>query len=86
MAERVLFLCASNSPRALLAASILNAQAPGRWEAWSSPTQELEGLMLAEQVLQEHAIPLIAPDRIIAPTFGMHWDEGIILCSGQAST
>ena len=86
MVARVLFLCAASSPRALLAASILNGEAPGRWEAWSSPTQDLHGLALAEQVLQEHAIPLIAPDRIISPTFGMPWDEGIILCSGHATT
>lgn len=86
MVARVLFLCAASSPRATLAASILNAQAPGRWEVWSSPTQDSQGLMLAGQVLQEHSIPLIAPDRIISPTFGMHWDEGIILCSGHAST
>ena len=86
MVARLHFLCASSSPRALLAASILNAQAPGHWDAWSSPTQDQQGLALAEQVLQEHAIPLISPDRIIQPTFGMRWNEGIILCSGNTTT
>jgi protein-tyrosine-phosphatase len=82
MASRILFLCARGSSRALLAASILEVLAEGRWDVWSTPTQDEQGRVLAEQVLHEQAIPLLASARLIQPTFGMRWDEGIVLCSG----
>jgi protein-tyrosine-phosphatase len=82
MVSRILFLCARGSSRALLAASILEALAESRWDVWSTPTQGEQGRVLAEQVLHEQGIPLLASDRLIQPTFDMRWDEGIVLCSG----
>ena len=84
MASRLLFLCARGSSRALLAASILNAQADNRWEVWSSPARDEQGRTLALQVLYEQGIVPISPHRLIQPTFGMRWNEGIVLCSGAA--
>lgn len=84
--SRILFLCARASSRSLLAASILSAQAGSRWEIWSTPTQDGHGKWLAEQVLHEQGMPLISADRLIEPTFGMRWDEGVVLCSGAADT
>ena len=82
MVSRILFLCARGSSRALLAASILEVLAEGRRDVWSTPTQDEQGHVLAEQVLHEQGIPPLASDRLIQPTFGMRWDEGIVLCSG----
>jgi len=86
MAPRILFLCARASSRSLIAASLLTAQAGNHWEVWSSPTHDAPGLQMAEHVLREQGIALIAPGFLIQPTFGMRWDEGIILCSGAAET
>jgi protein-tyrosine-phosphatase len=86
MASRILFLCARGSSRSLIAASLLSAQAGHYWEVWSTPAQDAPGLQLAEQVLHEQGIALISPDSLIQPTFGMRWDEGIVLCSGAAET
>jgi len=36
--------------------------------------------------LQEQGVTLLASDHLIQLTFGMRWDEGIILCSGLADT
>jgi hypothetical protein len=47
-----------------------------------TPTQDVHGRSLAERVLHEQGIALIAPDHLVQPTFGMQWDEGIVLCSG----
>ncbi len=35
---------------------------------------------------QEQGVPPLAPDHLIQSTFGLRWDEGIILCSGLAAT
>lgn len=86
MASRILFLCALGSSRALLAASILEGLAESRWDVWSTPTQDEQGRTLAEQVLHEQGIPPLASARLIQPTFGMRWDEGIVLCSGATDT
>jgi protein-tyrosine-phosphatase len=86
MTLRTLFLCARGSSRSLLAASILANKASERYDIWSTPTQDAHGRTLAEQVLQEKQISLLAPDHFIQPTFGMRWDEGIVLCSGAADT
>ena len=86
MTGRILFLCARGSSRSLVAASLLSAQAGNRWEVWSTPTQDALGLQLAERVLHERGVALISSDSLIQPTFGMNWDEGIILCSGAAKT
>jgi protein-tyrosine-phosphatase len=83
---RILFLCARASSRSLLAASILTAQAGSRWEIWSTPTQDTYGQWLAERVLHEQDTPLISSDRLVQPSFGMRWDEGVVLCSGVADT
>ncbi|MHB8598791.1 MAG: hypothetical protein ACYDER_18485 [Ktedonobacteraceae bacterium] len=86
MMKRLLFLCARGSSRAYLAASMLAAIAATSFDVWATPTQEEQGLVLAEQVLQELAIKPVARDHLVQPTFGMHWDEGIVLCSGATDT
>jgi len=86
VASRILFLCARASSRSLIAASLLSAQAGTHWEVWSTPTQDAPGQQLAEHVLHEHGIALISSGFLIQPTFGMRWDEGVILCSGAAET
>ena len=55
MVSRILFLCALGSSRALLAASILEGLAEGHWDVWSTPTQDEQGRILAEQVLRDIA-------------------------------
>lgn len=86
MTLRILFLCARQSSRAFMAASILAAIAEAKWDAWSTPTQDQHGLVVAKHVLQEQRIPLLASNRVIEPTWGLHWDEGVVLCSGMADT
>jgi len=86
MASRILFLCARGSSRSLLAASLLAARAGNRWEVWSTPTQDVRDLQLAEQVLYEQGNVLISSSFLIQPSFGMRWEEGIILCSGATDT
>jgi len=86
MIARIFFLCAQESSRALLAASLLQAQEAMSWEAWCTPSRDEWGNSLVEQVLKEQSIPLLSPDRVIQPAFGMHWDEGVVLCSGAAAT
>lgn len=86
MTTRILFLCAQRSGRALLAASLLHAQDPSRWEVWSTPAHNDQEKSKVLQVLQEQGIALLPEDRLIQPTFGLHWDEGIILCSGLTDT
>jgi protein-tyrosine-phosphatase len=86
MTSRLLFLCARGSARSYLAASLLQAIAGERFDTWATPTQDTQGLAYAKQVLQEQGIPLLPHDHLIQPTFGMHWDEGIVLCSGSTDT
>jgi len=86
MASRLFFLCARGSGRALLAASLLQSTAGNRFEIWSSPTHNAQEQALVERLLQEQGIASLAPDHLIQPTFGLRWDEGIILCSGLAAT
>jgi protein-tyrosine-phosphatase len=86
MPSRLLFLCASGSGRALLAASLLQSVASNRYEIWSTPVQHAQEQALVETILQEQAIALLSPDRLIQPSFGLQWDEGIILCSGMTDT
>jgi protein-tyrosine-phosphatase len=86
MKSRILFLCARSSSRSLLAASILVNKASDRYDVWSTPTQDARGSILAKQVLQEQQVSLLTPEHFIQPTFGMRWDEGIVLCSGAAET
>ncbi len=86
MKARILFLCALRSSRSMLAASLLLAQDASHWEVFSTPSQDEQGRILAEQVLHEQGIASIAPDRLIQPVYGMHWDEGVVLCSGATAT
>jgi hypothetical protein len=86
MASRLLFLCARGSGRALLAASLLASRVGNGFEIWSTPPQDSQDHALVEVVLQEQAIALLAPDRLIQPAFGQRWDEGVILCSGLTNT
>lgn len=84
MAIRLLFLCALGSSRALLAASILEAMAAREYDVWSTPPTSEHERLLVEQVLHEQTIAPLSSDHLIQPTFGMRWDEGIVLCSGAA--
>ncbi len=86
MVERVVFLCARGSSRALLAASQLAHHTGERFEVWSTPSQDKQSKDIVEQVLHEQDIMPIPAERFIQPVFGMHWDEGIILCSGASDT
>jgi hypothetical protein len=86
MASRLFFLCARGSGRALLAASLLQSAAGNRFDIWSSPTPDTQEHALIEYLLQEQGVPPLAPDHLIQSTFGLRWDEGIILCSGLAAT
>lgn len=86
MASRILVLCARGSGRALLAGSLLHAMTAHRFEIWSTPVQDAGEQAQVASILQEHATPLLSPDRLIRPTVGLHWDEGIILCSGLSAT
>ena len=86
MSSRILFLCARGSGRALLAASLLQSMAADRFEIWSTPIQDVQEHFLVETTLQEQGVVLLSPDRLIQPTFGLRWDEGIILCSGQTDS
>jgi protein-tyrosine-phosphatase len=86
MPSRLIFLCARGSGRSELAASLLEAVAGSRFETWSTPTQDVQGRSLVEEVLHEQGIALLSSDRLIQPTFGMRWDQGVILCSGVTDT
>ena len=86
MPSRLIFVCAHGSARSLLAASLLEAMAGSRFEIWSMPTQDVQGRSLVEQILQEQGVARISSDRLIHPTYGMKWDDGIVLCSGAADT
>jgi protein-tyrosine-phosphatase len=85
--KRILFLCASRSIRALMAASLFSARARGPWDIWHTPVHgSQEERALARQVLDEVGIALLPSSQEIEPTVGLVWDEGIILCSGLAAT
>ena len=86
MTSRLLFLCANGTGRALLAASLLQSAVGNRFDIWSSPTQDSQEHALIQRILQEQGVTLLASDHLIQPTFGLRWDEGIILCSGLAAT
>ncbi len=85
--KRLLFLCAQRSVRALMAASLLAARAWGPWDIWHTPAsasqQEQE---LVRRVLDELGVPLLTASQDTEPSFGLTWDEGVILCSGLADT
>ena len=85
--KRVLFLCAQRSIRSLMAASLLAARAREPWDIWSTPaTGDAQDVDLARQALDEMGIPLLISAQTTEPSFGLSWDEGVILCSGLADT
>ena len=86
MSLRTLFLCAQGSSRAYIAASLLMAEAAAHFDAWATPAKSEQDLRLAQFVLQEQQVAFLSPDHLIQPLFGMHWDEGIVLCSGATDT
>ena len=86
MASRLLFLCARGSGRALLAASLLQSLVGNRFAIWSSPAHDTQEYALVERLLQEQGVAFLASEHLIQPTFGLRWDEGIILCSGLTAT
>lgn len=50
------------------------------------PPQDTQEHALIERIVQEQGVALLASDHLIQPTFGLRWDEGIILCSGLTAT
>ncbi len=86
MTARILFVCARGSSRALLAASLLHAQETAKWDVWATPLQDGRDSILARQILREQGCAPLPAERLIQPTFGMRWDEGIVLCSGATDT
>ena len=85
--KRVLFLCANRSIRSLMAASLFAAQVQEPWDIWSIPvTGDAQDVDLARQALGELGIPLLIPAQTTEPSFGLSWEEGVILCSGLADT
>ncbi len=85
--KRVLFLCAHRSIRSLMAASLFAVRAQEPWDIWSTPvTGDAQDVDLARQALGELGIPLLISAQTTEPSFGLSWDEGVILCSGLADT
>jgi len=86
MIARVLFMCAQGTSRALLAASLLHARGSEQWEAWSTPPSDEQGKRMVDRVLHEQGIALLPSKRLIQPTLGQLWEQGIVLCNGEADT
>ncbi|GHO60466.1 hypothetical protein [Ktedonobacter robiniae] len=84
--KRLLFLCAHRSIRELMAASLLEAQAPGEWNIWIvSGTFAPQDITLVRQVLEEIQVPLLLSPPMIEPSFDHSWDEGVVICSGATN-
>ncbi len=84
--KRIFFLCAHHSPRALMAASLLAAQARAAWDIWCTPiTVHAQDIDLIRQVLAESSVPLLPTPQITEPHVSLVWDKGIVLCSGAAN-
>lgn len=85
--KRILFLCSYRSVRAQMAASLLSARVRRPWDIWSTeveaPPQELD---LARRVLDELGMALLSRPQTSEPSFGLTWNEGVILCSAAADT
>jgi len=86
MKKRLLFLCAKHTIRSQMAASILAFKDGNQWDIWSTPIQGMQEHVFARRVLEEIDIPLLESPQTTEPSFGLHWDEGIILCSGMEDT
>ena len=86
MKKRLLFLDAKRTVRSQIAASILVFKDGDQWDIWSTPIQDSQEWVFAQQVLEEIGISLLASPQTTEPAFGLHWAEGIILCSGLEDT
>ena len=86
MKKRILFLCAQHSIRSQMAESILALRGFEQWDGWSTPIHEQQERTLARDVLAEIGIPLVETPQTTEPYFGLHWDDGVILCSGMTDT
>lgn len=86
MKKRLLFLCAKRTIRSQMAASMLVFKGADQWDIWSTPTQDIQERVFARRSLEEVGIPFIESLQTTEPSFGLHWDEGIILCSGLQDT
>jgi hypothetical protein len=86
MARRALFVCARETGRAWLAASLLQGLDSEQWEAWSAPFVDRQDMPILEQVLREQGLRPLSTERCILPTSAMTWEHIIILCSGTTDT
>ena len=86
MNKRLLFLDAKRTIRSQMASSILTFKDSFQWDIWSTPVQDSMEKGFARRVLEEVDIPLIETPQITEPSFGLRWDEAIILCSGLEDT
>ena len=86
MSKSLLFLDAKRTIRSFIAASILASKDGDQWDIWSTPVHDSLERVFARQVLEEIGIPLIESPQTTEPSFGLGWDEGIILCSGLVNT
>ena len=86
MKKRILFLCAQRSIRSQIAESILTMRGHEQWDVWSTPIEEQQERVLAQNVLADIGIPLVETPQTTEPYFGLQWDDGVILCSGMADT
>jgi hypothetical protein len=85
--QRIIFLCANRSIRAHMAASLLVARIRAPWDVWCTPVIGApQHHDFAQRVLDEIGTPLLSPPQTSEPAFGLSWDEGVILCSGEAAT
>jgi protein-tyrosine-phosphatase len=86
MKKRILFLCAQNSVRSQMAESILKSRGHELWDVWSTPILDQQERTLAHIALAEIGIPLVDTPQTTEPSFGLSWNDGVILCSGIADT
>lgn len=86
MSKRLLFLDAKRAIRSQMAASILAFKDGDQWDIWSTPVQDTQERAFARRVLKEVTIPLIETPQTTEPSFGLRWDEAVILCSGLEDT
>jgi protein-tyrosine-phosphatase len=85
--QRIIFLCANHSIRAHMAASLLAARVRAPWDVWCTPVIDApQQHDFAQRVLDEIGIPLLSSPQTSEPAFGHTFDEGVILCSGEAAT
>lgn len=71
--------------RSQMAESILIAKGGhDLWDVWSTPVQDKQERTLVQNVLAEIGIPLNKTPQTTQPSFGLSWDQGVIMCSGMA--